>query len=669
MSTASNVAASTDKHLANPLFDHPGADLILRSRDSHIFRVPKIYVVSSSFVLEQLIRRTLDSPDASYAATSPPVVQLPERGAILHILLTFIFPMTPRLLSTTAENMELLSVAQTYQMNSVLAHIRGSIARHYPLPSRLEPALHIYSLAQKYGLRPEALQAARITLNYPMTIEDLDDKLDIIPGASLYELWKYHENVRVILTLDLTEFRMSGARSTMTGLVCTEVSPSHIPSWLDRYIESIGKAPNLFDPLELNTVMARHISECKGRCRCASIPSQTIRDFWTALASVVHGSFEKVSVVYLPELHRPLKPLQADPALCLIREREDSQVNIGSTRSPPTKSFDVHDANFILRSSDNVDFRVHKSVLAIVSPFFRDLLSLPQPPYSESVDGLSMVQLSEDSELLTSLVSMLYPVRPVIPKSYDKVYHLLVACQKYDMVSVQSSIRAEVNRGEFPAPKGAEAFPAYAMASSRGLIPEMEDAARKTLDYPLTFEILGEELRLFEGWALRDLASFRKRCRCNLVACLDSFLDVQTLGPSDIWVGCPEVMPKRSSWGPSELTWPGDPQPWSGSVLNLTASVDAPKPIVFPRWLYKLLSQNSKNLKLQGFTHPLTMPSRIRGEYLRALQAHASCKFCSETHIKNGFMYCAELETKLGLARDKVFHSLDFRKYHEIHSF
>ena len=135
-----------------------------------------------------------------------------------------------------------------------------------------------------------------------MTIEDFDNKLDIMPGASLYELWKYHERVRAILASDLTEFRMSCARGTITGLRCTELSSSQIPSWLDQYIESIGKTPNLFDSAELNIAMARHIKDKANEpsCECASIPSQTIRDFWEALASVVHGSFEKVSVVDIP---------------------------------------------------------------------------------------------------------------------------------------------------------------------------------------------------------------------------------------------------------------------------------------------------------------------------------------------------------------------------------
>lgn len=79
------------------------------------------------------------------------------------------------------------------------------------------------------------------------------------------------------------------------------------------------------------------------------------------------------------------------------------------------------------------------------------------------------------------------------------------------MCSVQSSIRAEVSRGESPAPKGAEAFTAYAIAGAKDLIPEMENAARLTLDLPMTFESLGEGLRLFQGWAFRDLVNFRRR--------------------------------------------------------------------------------------------------------------------------------------------------------------
>ncbi|KAI0276208.1 hypothetical protein BGY98DRAFT_1098315 [Russula aff. rugulosa BPL654] len=240
--------------------------------------------------------------------------------------------------------------------------------------------------------------------------------------------------------------------------------------------------------------MSKHIkaTAIANTCECPSIvPSQTvtIRKFWEALTSVVHGSYDR-----------------AESVLCLVQDRQDPQVQTSPTTSP-SSTFEVSDANIIIRSSDLVDFRVHKS-----------------PSDSETFDGLPVVDLSEDSELLNSLVSILYPVPTVIPSSYEKVLYLLAACQKYDMVSVQSLIRAEVSRGEFPAPKGPEAFSAYVIASSKGLIPEMENAARQTLEHPMTFEIFGEGLRSIEGWALRDLANFRKRCRNNLSTSRSAFI-------------------------------------------------------------------------------------------------------------------------------------------------
>jgi hypothetical protein len=285
--------------LANMLFDYPGADVILRSQDSYHFRVPKIYIENSSPVLSELIRKVLVSPGAANAVASLPVVQLPKRGEIIHCILTFIFPVIPLLPSTPEEAMELLSEAQAYQMDSVLSQIRDRIARHYPQHTHLEPVLRMYSLAQKYRLRPEALQTARAILKYPITIEDLDDKLDIMPGISLYELWKYHEGVRAILASDLTEFRESTVHGTITGFCCN--SPSEIPTWIDHYIESIGKMPHLFDLVEFNTAMSSHVkaTDAVNTCECAPIPSHVTRDFWEALTTVVHDSFEKVNLVDL----------------------------------------------------------------------------------------------------------------------------------------------------------------------------------------------------------------------------------------------------------------------------------------------------------------------------------------------------------------------------------
>jgi len=66
----------------------------------------------------------------------------------------------------------------------------------------------------------------------------------------------------------------------------------------------------------------------------------------------------------------------------------------------------------------------------MASPFFKDLLSLPQPSESEIVDGLPVVQSPESSELLTCLISILYPVPTVMPDSYEKVLYVLATCQQ-----------------------------------------------------------------------------------------------------------------------------------------------------------------------------------------------------------------------------------------------
>jgi hypothetical protein len=133
MSTVPFEAISTtDESLPN-IPDYPGADsIILRSQDSHDLRVLKIFISLNSPVLGELVRRTLASPGDASAEASLPVVQLPECGRILRNLLTFILPVFPVIPPTHEETVELLLIAQKYQMETVLVHIRGTIARQNP---------------------------------------------------------------------------------------------------------------------------------------------------------------------------------------------------------------------------------------------------------------------------------------------------------------------------------------------------------------------------------------------------------------------------------------------------------------------------------------------------------------------------------------------------------
>ena len=210
---------------------------------------------------------------------------------------------------------------------------------------------------------------------------------------------------------------------------------------------------------------------------------------------------------------------------------------------PPLPEYlDTTDADIIIQSSDLVNFRLHRAVLSSSSQFFRAMFSLPQHP-NDIVDGLPVLLVSEDAEIVRALITVLYPIPSEIPVAYDRVLFLLAASQKYDMPAVQFSIRAEVSHRKLAARTGQEAFRAYAIASGNTLSSETSTAARATLNYPLTFESLGSELQIFEGWALRDLVNFRKSRCDDVISYFESLLDIR-IGPSKIWVGCPGGTPQ-----------------------------------------------------------------------------------------------------------------------------
>ncbi len=284
-------------------FDYPRSDIVLRTGDSHNFQVPKLYIDICSPVLRKLIRSVSNTSGVPNGEEQEPlpVVKLPEGKATLYSLLTFIFPVAPILPSTTEKIMELLAVAQKYQMDSVMTHIRGAISRQDPPFLRPVTAFHVYFLAQQYGLHQEALQAARVTLRLPMTIEGLEDKLDFpgMTGAYLHELWKYHQRVRTDLKSDLLAFKNSGLPYDVKCLRCTAPRSGNrsFPQWLGDYIGSIAQALRLFDLIEFENIRALHIkneTSYSQTCSCADIPSQVIRSFSEALTAVVHGTIEKV---------------------------------------------------------------------------------------------------------------------------------------------------------------------------------------------------------------------------------------------------------------------------------------------------------------------------------------------------------------------------------------
>ena len=283
-------------------------------------------------------------------------------------------------------------------------------------------------------------------------------------------------------------------------------------------------------------------------------------------------------------------------------------------------------ADVILQSSDLVSFRVHRSILAISSPFFKDLFSLPQPRDDEAADGLPIVHVPENAELLHSLLTVLYPIPSVIPNSYEKTLTLLAALQKYDMVIAISTVRPEIAR---QLPTTEAAFHVYAIASGKQLVPEMETAARLTLDHPMTFEVLANILPLFEGSALTDLVRFRKRCRSKILSFFERFVGGKC-SQSKVWCSCPKTKRPHSSL-----------QNNSGIVAG---------------WLSALIFGHIKALR-ETYTRPLPNYLSLRNEFVAALRAHISethCTSCSILYAADGESLRDSLLRRALRARENV---------------
>jgi hypothetical protein len=95
-------------------------------------------------------------------------------------------------------------------------------------------------------------------------------------------------------------------------------------------------------------------------------------------------------------------------------------------------SFDYDDADVTLRSSDKVDFHVHKIILSLSSPFFKSMFLLKQPNESSSEKHRPVVDMSEGCTTIEALLAFIYP-RPTVlsdaPKfdSLDEIMDVL-AC-------------------------------------------------------------------------------------------------------------------------------------------------------------------------------------------------------------------------------------------------
>ena len=180
-----------------------------------------------------------------------------------------------------------------------------------------------------------------------------------------------------------------------------------------------------------------------------------------------------------------------------------------------TAPFDHPKADIILRSSDNIDFRVFRLFLSLASPFFETLFDIPQPADGdedqEVRDGLAVVPVTEDSKTLDALLRFCYPCTltddPKLEVLQDAM-EVLEAARKYSLDVIEKKARQAIS-----SPKILEAEPlrCFAVAHRGRLREESLLAAKYTLSQPLIPSWF-QEIDLITASDLLSLLTYHKRC-------------------------------------------------------------------------------------------------------------------------------------------------------------
>lgn len=167
------------------------------------------------------------------------------------------------------------------------------------------------------------------------------------------------------------------------------------------------------------------------------------------------------------------------------------------------ESFDDPAADFILRSSaPATDFHVHRLLLSLASPFFDQMLSLPQPTPKE-FSRVPIVEVSETPEILQLLLQFIYPVPdPIIDNDLDTLILTLHAAIKYDVLPAIESLRRQLVSEHYLKQSPSRI---YAVASRYELEEEAKLASKYTLGVSLLDGPLSEELRFISAYSYHRL--------------------------------------------------------------------------------------------------------------------------------------------------------------------
>ncbi|KIJ65512.1 hypothetical protein HYDPIDRAFT_39446 [Hydnomerulius pinastri MD-312] len=172
-------------------------------------------------------------------------------------------------------------------------------------------------------------------------------------------------------------------------------------------------------------------------------------------------------------------------------------------------------ADIILRSSDNVDFRVFRLFLSLASSFFETLFELPQPSGEvadqEMRDGLAVVPVSETSKVLDAFLRFCYPSALAEDPDLDDltdIVDIFSTARKYSLDIVERKACKALRN-----PKILTADPLRCFALARHM--RLEGETLLAAWYTLKLRLIPSrvpELNLISATELLALLDYHRRC-------------------------------------------------------------------------------------------------------------------------------------------------------------